>query len=173
MCPSSGELIVSIRHLVYCMSLCIDDRLVCRFGWDCSPSKPAHQMVVYTEWHIPDVVLIQFSWWWAHGCPKHVENRNKHTWKRPVRQAGYVQTMYREARSTEHKILTGCLIFSCDETQSIREVHLTPVIFGANVFQWTRTNTCDLQACDSYTQTTNSLSVFSCITMVIANNESQ
>ena len=22
-----------------------------------------------------------FSWWWAHGCPKHVENRNKHTCK--------------------------------------------------------------------------------------------
>jgi len=32
MSPSSGELIVSKRHLV---SLCIDDRLVCRFGWDC------------------------------------------------------------------------------------------------------------------------------------------
>jgi hypothetical protein len=23
------------------------------------PSKPAHQTVTYTEWHIPDVVLIQ------------------------------------------------------------------------------------------------------------------
>jgi hypothetical protein len=59
------------------------------------------------------------------------------------------------------------------EIYSIREVYLTPVIFGTNVFQWTRTNTCDLQACDSYTQTTNSLSVFSRITMVIADNESQ
>ena len=24
----------------------------------------------------------QFSWWWAHGCPKHVENRNKHELKK-------------------------------------------------------------------------------------------
>jgi len=39
------------------MSLCIDDRLMCRFGWD--SSKPAHQTVIYTEWHIPDVVFIQ------------------------------------------------------------------------------------------------------------------
>jgi len=43
------------------VSLCIDDRLVCTFGWDCRAvsSKPAHQTVIYTEWHIPDVVLIQ------------------------------------------------------------------------------------------------------------------
>jgi hypothetical protein len=41
------------------MSLCIDDRLVCRFGWDAALSKPAQQTVIYTEWHIPDVVLIQ------------------------------------------------------------------------------------------------------------------
>jgi len=31
--------------------------LVCRSGWD--SSKPARQTVIYTEWHIPDVVLIQ------------------------------------------------------------------------------------------------------------------
>ena len=30
------------------------------------------------------------SWWWAYGCPKHVENRNKHTWE-IVRQFGYLQ----------------------------------------------------------------------------------
>jgi len=58
MCPSSGELIVSIRHLV---SLYIDDRLVCRFGWDSVSSNLAHQTVIYTEWHIPDVVLIQLT----------------------------------------------------------------------------------------------------------------
>jgi len=54
-CPSSGELIVSIRHLVY----------VTLYRWPfsvqvwTSSSKPAHQTVIYTEWHIPDVVLIQ------------------------------------------------------------------------------------------------------------------
>jgi hypothetical protein len=84
------------------MSLCIDDRLVCMFRRD--SSKPSHQTAIYTEWHIPDVVLIQFSWWWAHGCPKHVENRNKHTCKRLARQIGYLQRLYQNARSTEHKI---------------------------------------------------------------------
>ena len=51
--------------------------------------------VTYTEWNIPDVVLKQFSWWWAHGCPKHVETRNKHTWKRIVRRVGYLQRWIR------------------------------------------------------------------------------
>jgi len=34
-----------------------------------------------------------------------VENRNKHTRKRVVRQVGYLQRMYQDARSTEHKML--------------------------------------------------------------------
>jgi hypothetical protein len=52
---------------------------MCWLGWD--SSKTAHKTVTYIEWHIPDVVLIQFSWWRAHGCPKHVQNINKHTRK--------------------------------------------------------------------------------------------
>jgi hypothetical protein len=24
-------------------------------------------------------LTVIFSWWWAHSCPKHVENRDKHT----------------------------------------------------------------------------------------------
>jgi len=32
------------------MSLCVDDRLVCRFGW----IQPPYQKVIYTDWHIPD-----------------------------------------------------------------------------------------------------------------------
>jgi len=35
--------------------------------------------------------------------PKHVENRNKHTWK-IVRQVGYLQRSYQAARQTKHKI---------------------------------------------------------------------
>jgi hypothetical protein len=55
-----------------------------------------YQMLHWYNW---------FSWWLAHVCPKHVENRNKHTWKRIVRQVGYLQGLYRDAaRSAEHKI---------------------------------------------------------------------
>ena len=48
MWPSSEELILSVRHPVY----------VTLYGW-VFIVKPAHQTVIYTEWHIPDVVLIQ------------------------------------------------------------------------------------------------------------------
>ena len=90
LCSSSGESIVSIQHLVYVtrcrwpsnmqvgscfeqlcahhqesqlyqyniwyMSLCIGDRPVCRSG-----PRPAYRTVTYTEWQIPDVVLIQLT----------------------------------------------------------------------------------------------------------------
>jgi len=47
-------------------------------------SKPAHQTVIYTEWHILDAVLIQLiplmmGTWLPETCR---ENRNKHTRKR-------------------------------------------------------------------------------------------
>jgi hypothetical protein len=65
------------------------------------PSKPAHLTVTYTEWHIPDVVLINwFSWWWAQGCSKHVENWNIYE-KRTMHQVGYLQEMNRDAWSTK------------------------------------------------------------------------
>jgi len=53
-CSSSGDSIVSIRPLVY-VTLC---------RWPCVmqvPSQPAYHMVTYTEWHIPEVVLIQLT----------------------------------------------------------------------------------------------------------------
>jgi len=52
MCPSSGGLIVSMRHLVY-VTLC---------RWPSGMQVgiwPAYQAVTYTEWHIPGFALIQ------------------------------------------------------------------------------------------------------------------
>jgi hypothetical protein len=46
-----------------------------------------------------------FSWWWAQGCLKHVENWNKHIEKGIVRQVGHLQELYQDAWSAEHKIL--------------------------------------------------------------------
>jgi len=34
-----------------------------------------------------------FSWWWEHGCSKHVEYQNKHIRKRTVCQVGYLQAL--------------------------------------------------------------------------------
>jgi hypothetical protein len=55
--------------------------------------------------------LDETLWWLAHDCPKNVENRNKRTWKRIVRQVGYLQRLYRNAWSTEHKILKSIFWF--------------------------------------------------------------
>jgi hypothetical protein len=58
LCSSSGESIVSIQHLVY-VTLCMwpSGMQVGKKLPDLS--RPAYRTVTNTEWHIPDVVLIQ------------------------------------------------------------------------------------------------------------------
>jgi hypothetical protein len=75
MCPSSGEMSVSIRYLVF-FNLC---------GW---PSDMQGGMQLHTRRSSTQIDKYQvsywytyFSWWWAHSCPKRVENRNKCTKK--------------------------------------------------------------------------------------------
>ena len=71
-CSSSGESSVSIQHLVLCHSVSVT--VSCA-----GPFRPAHETVIDTDWHVPEVVLIQLiSWWWARGCSKHVVNWNKY-----------------------------------------------------------------------------------------------
>jgi len=55
LCSSSGELLY--QYNVWCMSLCVGDLQVCRSG----TSRPIYRKVAYTEWHKPDVVLIQLT----------------------------------------------------------------------------------------------------------------
>ena len=44
------------------------------FGLSVS-SQPADQTATHTEWKIPvPHRYSKFSWWWAHSCPKHVQN---------------------------------------------------------------------------------------------------
>jgi hypothetical protein len=68
MCPSSGEITVSMRH--WYLSLCM--------GGSFTPtSRPD---ATHTEWQIPlSHRYSNFSWWQAHGCQKHVKKRNKYT----------------------------------------------------------------------------------------------
>jgi hypothetical protein len=72
------------QYNIWYMSLCIGDCLVCRSGRNWlqflpdlhtrrSPTRSdIFQMLYWHNW---------FSWWWAWGCLKHVENWNKHTEK--------------------------------------------------------------------------------------------
>jgi len=79
--PIIRRIIVSMWYQVY-ITPCrwpsgthtsVDDSLVC---------IPVGHLHGVTQWHKPGIAL---SWWWAHGCPKHVENRNKHTRKNCLR----------------------------------------------------------------------------------------
>jgi hypothetical protein len=57
------------------LSLWVEDRLVCRVGW------------------------------WAHSYAKHLENRNKHKKKELCNMVILFTRIYKDARSTKHKIL--------------------------------------------------------------------
>ena len=80
MFSSSGESIVSIRHLVY----------VTLYRW---PSSMQAWMELHPSLHTrrspiqSDIYQMSYwcnwlSWWWARGCSKHVENWNKHIRKK-------------------------------------------------------------------------------------------
>ena len=91
MCSSSGESIVSIRHLAY-VTLC---------RW---PSGMQVWMELHPYLHTrrppkkSDICQMSYwygwcPWWWAHGCSKHVEFRNKYKRIRIVCQVSYLQEL--------------------------------------------------------------------------------
>jgi len=63
MCPSSGEITVSMQHLVF----------VTPCGWLSGMQGGMNSKCCINKSY--------FSWWWAHNHLKHVEKRNKHTTK--------------------------------------------------------------------------------------------
>jgi len=74
-CSSSGESIVSIQHLVY-VTLCqwpfrmqVGKEISDLHTERSSTQNDTYQMLYWHNW---------FSWWWARGCSKHVENWNKY-----------------------------------------------------------------------------------------------
>jgi hypothetical protein len=46
------------------------------------------------------VDTVTFSWWWAHGCPQHVENRKKYI--KQVHLVGLICKKVQGCRSTKH-----------------------------------------------------------------------
>jgi hypothetical protein len=84
-CSLSGESIVSIQYLS-CVTLCRWPSSI-HAGKDLHTRRsPTHsdiyQMLYWYNW---------FSWWWARGCSKQVENWIKHIGKGIVCQVGYLQ----------------------------------------------------------------------------------
>ena len=81
MCPSSEEITVCRQHVVF-VTLC---------GW-------LHTRQSSTQSEKYKVSQSYFSWWWAHSCPKHVEERNKHTKKNCAPSGLYLQDRYRRTQ---------------------------------------------------------------------------
>jgi len=100
MCSSSGESIVSIQHLLYVT--------LCRWPsgmqvWVFHPNLHTRRSPTESDIYQMSYWYNSFSWWWAHMCSKRVQNWNKHTRKRTVHKVGYLQEVYRDARSAKHK----------------------------------------------------------------------
>jgi hypothetical protein len=160
MCPSSGEITVSIRHLVfvtvcgwpsgmqggmklfpslyvYFYSLHVSGNYVpiirrnncinttpgiCHSawmavwyaGWDESwkfhPTLHTRRSSTHSDKYQVSYWYSYFSWWWAHSCPKHIENRNKHTKKELCTRLVLFTRLYRAGRSSKLRILFVTLI---------------------------------------------------------------
>jgi hypothetical protein len=77
------------QYKICYVSFCVGDRLVCRSFRTCilDGQSDTYQMLYKYNW---------FSWWWARGCSKNVENWNKHIEKGTMRQVGHLQELYRD-----------------------------------------------------------------------------
>ena len=97
MCPLSGELIVSMRHLVY-VTLCRWPSVWCA-GWnDLHTRRSSTQSDIYQVSHWYN----WFSWWWTHSCPKHVENRNKYVYKKNSASIWFICKYYTKMHGQEN-----------------------------------------------------------------------
>jgi len=68
MCPSSGEITVSMQHLVF-VTLWMT-------AWYAGCTLDTRQSSTQSDKYQVSHRYSYFSWWWAHSCPKHVEKRN-------------------------------------------------------------------------------------------------
>ena len=80
-CSSSGESIVSIRHLVYVTLYRWPSSMQ---AWMFHPNLHTRQSPTKSDIYQITHWYSWFSWWWAHGCSKHVENWNEHIQKKKL-----------------------------------------------------------------------------------------
>jgi hypothetical protein len=62
-----------------------------------NPLHVSSNYVLILRW--TDVLMQLYSWWWAHGCSKHVEDSDKHIIEETVCQVGYLPELYKDAWS--------------------------------------------------------------------------
>jgi hypothetical protein len=91
-CSSSGESVVSLQPLVYVTMQCVGDHFICR-------SERRFLSDLHTKWSPTQSDIYQrlywydwFSWWWARGCSKHVENWNKYIEKNCASSSSFTKS---------------------------------------------------------------------------------
>ena len=66
-----------------------------KLQWNSSETPTSRPDATHTEWQIPvSHRYNNFSWWWAHGCPKHVNKRNKYTKQNCAPSLIYLQALF-------------------------------------------------------------------------------
>jgi hypothetical protein len=90
--PGNHVPIIRRNKLYLCdtwyMPLYIDDCLVCRTECFIPPSIADRHPYRVTNARCR-IDTVYFSWWWAHGCPKHVENK-EYTLRKNLHQVGSI-----------------------------------------------------------------------------------
>jgi hypothetical protein len=107
-CSSSGESSASIQHLVCCTKQSLTQSNV-------------YQMLYWCNW---------FSWWWALGCSKHVENWNKHIEEKCASSWSFTKNSFQHLsmlQGADYSIFTVSRI-----TWFLEGVN--PVVFHKNTF---------------------------------------
>jgi hypothetical protein len=95
MWPSSGEITVSMRHLVF-VTLC---GMKLQFHSTLHTRQSSTQSDKYQVSHS----YSYFSWWWAHSRPKHVKKRNKRAKKNCAPSSLYLTRFYKVVcQQTQH-----------------------------------------------------------------------
>ena len=106
-CPSSGEITVSMRNLVF----------VTLYGWlsDMQGAKHIRQSSIYSDKYQVSHRYGIFSLGWAHSSPKHVEKSNKHI-KKIVHQVGSVYNIIQRctANKTQKTAFHGRYMDKCE-----------------------------------------------------------
>ena len=102
MCPSSGK-----NYCIYATLVSVTLygwRLVCWLDL-ISIQLQDQTPPIQSDKYQCRIDIVIYSWWWAHGCPKHVQKRNKYIEQNCAPSWDLFARLYKEARSTKHKIL--------------------------------------------------------------------
>ena len=127
MWPSSGDNYCIYATLVF-VTLC-GWRLVC---WLDSIQTADHTPPIQSDKYQCRIDTVIFSWWWAHGCLKHVEKWNKHIKQNCAPSWTNLQEVGRMFETKEGGVRNSavCYLFVCCVMTSVTPNILSLLLAG-------------------------------------------